>query len=238
MSEFGQVQELRSRFLRAAYDLGMNRPGRRVALADIAEEMQQYMDTSTPGFVDELIEITRYLNERGWIKKQSVSYEIISITAAGIDEVERQSIPEPSTPPSRASTTAPRSASLKEKRRRFLEAVYDLSGGTPYQFVYWQNVAPRLGWDAENPEHEEQGIAIAQYLADSELITIEVNEGTIYRITAAGIDAVERRRRRARPPPRPAPPASPKRLQGRKMLLCTFESASDASETITRTPRP
>jgi hypothetical protein len=73
-----------------------------------------------------------------------------------------------------------------------LEAVYDLSGGTPYQFVYWQNVAPRLGWDAENPDHEEQGIAIVQYLAASGLITIEVDEGTIYRITHAGIDEVEK----------------------------------------------
>jgi hypothetical protein len=191
LSEFGQLQELRRRFLRVAYDLGMNRPGRLVALADIAEVMQQYIDTSTSHFVDELIEIARYLNERGWIKKQTVSYEIISITAAGIDEVERESISEPSAPPSRAPTTATPPCERKETRRQFLEAVYDLSGGTPYQYVYWQNVAPRLGWDAENPAHEEQGIAIAQYLADSRLITIEVDEGTIYRITAAGIDTVE-----------------------------------------------
>jgi hypothetical protein len=48
------------------------------------------------------------------------------------------------------------------------------------------------GWDAENPDHEEQGVAIAQYLTDSRLTTIEMNEGTIYRITATGIDEVEK----------------------------------------------
>lgn len=191
MSNFERKQELRKRFLRAAYDLGMNRPGRLVGLADIAEEMQQYIDTSTSHFEDELIEIARYLNERGWIKKQTVSYEIISITTAGIDEVERESLSESSTPPSDARTTMERPGGRKEKRRQFLEAIYDLSGGTPYQYVYWSNVAPRLGWEAENPDHLEQAVAVAQYLADSRLITIEADEGTIYRITAAGIDAVE-----------------------------------------------
>ena len=192
MSEFERIQELRKRFLRAAYDLGMNRPGRLVGLADIAGEMQQYMDTSTSHFEDELIEIARYLNERGWIKKQTVSYEIISITTAGIDEVERESLSESSTPSSDARTTMERPGGRKEKRRQFLEAIYDLSGGTPYQYVYWPNVAPRLGWEAENLDHLEQAVAIAQYLADSRLITIEADEGTIYRITAAGIDEVEK----------------------------------------------
>jgi nucleoside 2-deoxyribosyltransferase len=57
--------------------------------------------------------------------------------------------------------------------------------------VYWRNVAPRLGWDAENPDHEEQAVAVAMYLADSGLITVAASEGTMYRITTAGIDAVE-----------------------------------------------
>ncbi len=218
MSEFAQVQELRRQFLQAAYGLGMNRPGRRVALADIAEEMQQYMDTSTSHFVDELIEIARYLDERGWIKKQTSAYEIISITAAGIDEVERQSILEPSTTPSRAPTTGTTSGERKEKRRQFLEALYDLAGGTPYQFVYWQNVAPRLGWDAENPDHEEQGISIAQYLADSRLITIEVDEGTIYRITAAGIDKVEKEEAQGTP-------ATPSSTEGESEEVARAEDA-------------
>jgi nucleoside 2-deoxyribosyltransferase len=85
-----------------------------------------------------------------------------------------------------------RSGGSREMRRQFLEAIYDLAGGTPYQYVYWQNVAPRLGWDAENPDHLEQAIGIAQYLADSKLIKIMVDEGTIYTITTAGIDEVEK----------------------------------------------
>lgn len=37
----------------------------------------------------------------------------------------------------------------------------------------------------------EQAVAIALYLADKGLITIEADEGTMYRITAVGIDDVE-----------------------------------------------
>jgi len=72
-----------------------------------------------------------------------------------------------------------------------LEAVYDLAGTSTIQFVYWQNLAPRLGWDAEGEDDLEEALGIADYLANSCLITIEVSEGTVYRITNAGIDAVE-----------------------------------------------
>jgi hypothetical protein len=68
--------------------------------------------------------------------------------------------------------------------------------------VYWPNVAPRLGWDAENRDHEEEALRYADYLARLGLISIEVDEGTIYRITAAGIDKVEEA------PVAPAPPPS------------------------------
>lgn len=47
------------------------------------------------------------------------------------------------------------------------------------------------GWDPENNGHLEQGIALAEYAARSGLITIEVDEGTIYRITEKGVDEVE-----------------------------------------------
>lgn len=190
MSEFERTRELRREFLRTAYYLGMSRPGRLVTLADIADLLQD-VGTSPMPVRRELIEIARYLSERGWIKKHT-TYDIISITAAGIDEVEGESIPEVNSYPSRAPTTVTPSGARRGRRRQFLEAVYDLSGGTPYQYVYWQNVAPRLGWDAENSDHEDKGIAIAQYLDDSRLITIEVDERTIYRITAAGIDEVEK----------------------------------------------
>jgi hypothetical protein len=69
--------------------------------------------------------------------------------------------------------------------------VYDLAGGSTNQFVYWRNVAPRLGYDADSAADLEEALGLADYLANSGLIRIEVDEGTIYRITANGIDEVE-----------------------------------------------
>ncbi len=69
-----------------------------------------------------------------------------------------------------------------------MEALYDLSGGSVGQWVYWQNVAPRLDWEVDDLN---EALDIADYLANSGLITIEASEGTIYKITAAGIDEVE-----------------------------------------------
>jgi hypothetical protein len=43
-----------------------------------------------------------------------------------------------------------RSGDRRQQRHRFLEAVYDLAGGSTNQFVYWRNVAPRLGYDADS----------------------------------------------------------------------------------------
>jgi len=94
VSEFEQTRELRRVFLRAAYDLGKNRLGRTVGLDEIAGVMQQYMDTSTPEFVDSLTDTARFLDEKGWINKQTTKYEVINITAAGIDEVEGNKPPD------------------------------------------------------------------------------------------------------------------------------------------------
>ena len=57
--------------------------------------------------------------------------------------------------------------------------------------MYWKDVAPRLGWDYENQEHLEEALAMADYLAGSGLVTIVINEGEVYKITAKGIDEVE-----------------------------------------------
>jgi hypothetical protein len=84
-----------------------------------------------------------------------------------------------------------RSGDRRQQRHRFLEAVYDLAGGSTNQFVYWRNVAPRLGYDADSDADLEEALGLADYLAESGLMTIEVDEGTLYRITANGIDEVE-----------------------------------------------
>jgi hypothetical protein len=82
MSEFEQARARRRRFLRAAYELGKSRPARMVSLADIAGEMG--MD---PGD-DELTDTAMYYDEQGYMRKHADGYGILSITAAGVDEVE------------------------------------------------------------------------------------------------------------------------------------------------------
>jgi hypothetical protein len=60
-------------------------------------------------------------------------------------------------------------------------------------------VAPKLGLDPTNPEHEEQGIALAEYAEGAGHITIEIDEGTVYKITADGVDEVEGNKPQATP---------------------------------------
>ena len=81
--------------------------------------------------------------------------------------------------------------SRQEMRERLLRAINDLSNGNTAEFVYWQHVAPRLGFGSETARPPDEVMAQADYLADSGLITIEVDEGTVYRITAKGIDEAE-----------------------------------------------
>jgi hypothetical protein len=142
--------------------------------------------------MDRLTDIASYLHELGFIRKQTSDYQIMSITSTEIDEVERQaaSVSLPPTVQSMPSTET--QYRRRERRRRFLAAIYDLAGGSPNQFVYWPSVAPSLGWDAENKDHLGEALGYADHLATSGLISIEVEEGTIYRITPAGIDEVER----------------------------------------------
>lgn len=87
----------------------------------------------------------------------------------------------------------------RELRKRFLQTIYNLAAGDPNQFVDWPNVAPRLGWDAENRDHLGEALGYADYLAGSGLISSEVEDGTIYRITAEGVDEVEGNRREPQP---------------------------------------
>jgi hypothetical protein len=126
----------------------------------------------------------------------------------------------------------------RELRKRFLQAIYDLAAGSPNQFVYWPNVASRLGWDDENRDHLEEALGYADYLAGLGLISIEVDEGTIYRITAAGIDEVEQEGA-------PSAPVLPPSIQEEmddvarvEDAPCSFGKASNGSGRIIQTQRP
>lgn len=79
----------------------------------------------------------------------------------------------------------------KQEPQQMLKVIYDLSGGNPAEFVYWDDIAPEMGWDSENEEHHRQSLTIAEKLSRGSYINIEADEGDIYRITARGLDQVE-----------------------------------------------
>ena len=187
MSDFGEVKERRKRFLQVAYEAAEGNPSELIEGREVARRLGLDLFDAGPQ-AEEFYKLAGYHTKMGNVEPLESSYGILRITAKGVDEVERAMLMAPALS---SSDSAGVRGGRKEKRRRFLGAIYDLSGGSTNQFVYWRNVAPRLGLDADNPEHEEEALGIADYLASSGLITIEVDEGTVYRITVAGIDEVE-----------------------------------------------
>jgi hypothetical protein len=186
VGEAGEIRELAPEFLRIAHEIGMNEPSDIVRLDQVAERLgPNDLGRAGSDYVDRLTKVAQYLGNKGLLQRQSSDWYMFSVTKEGIDEVERGM----STPV--RQPTPVRSRDRRQQRRRFLEALYDLAGGSPNQFVYWRNVAPRLGYDADTAADLEEGLGLADYLADSGLIRIEVDEGTIYRITSSGIDKVE-----------------------------------------------
>ncbi len=138
------------------------------------------LDPNEPGYTERFISLTRYHLDRGFLapghKGGGTGRRALRITREGLEEAERLADP---------------IVERKEQRRCFLRAVYLLADGNPAELVSWSDVAPEMGWDPDKGKHLDQGLAMADYLAHSGLIIIEVDEGTIYRITAKGVDEVE-----------------------------------------------
>jgi hypothetical protein len=173
VSEADETREKRRHFLRAVYDLANGTPSNPVRGSDVAQRLG--MDIRDDW--DEFHDLAQYHRQAGNIEVLETMYGTLRITMAGIREVEKN-VPQ---------------ISRQEKRHRLLRSIYDLSGGRPTEFVDWRDVAPRLGLEAENQADTDEGKAMADYLESSGLISIVVNEGTVYRITAKGIDEVENR---------------------------------------------
>ena len=87
---------------------------------------------------------------------------------------------------------------IRDKRRRFLKAVYDLAHGCPTVHVSKADVALRLGMDVGNREGFDEFMAIVQYFDDLGCIrTFQSGGAQGYReygdlrITGQGVDKVE-----------------------------------------------
>ena len=88
-------------------------------------------------------------------------------------------------------------AEIREKRRKFLNAVYDLAHGCPTTHVSKADVALRLGMDVGDRERFGEFMSIVQYFDDLGCIRTCQSGAEGYReygdlrITDQGIDKVE-----------------------------------------------
>ena len=86
---------------------------------------------------------------------------------------------------------------IREKRHRFLKAIYDLARGRPTTHVSKADVALRLGMDVGDREGFDEFMAIVQYYDDLGCIRTFQSGAEGYkeygdlRITGQGIDKVE-----------------------------------------------
>ena len=175
------MDHLERQYLLTAYQLARADPMHVFDEGEVANHVD--LDPSEPGFADRFISLTRYHLDKGFVasisKGGGMGNRSLRLTPEGLEMGERLANP---------------IEQRKEQRRRFLRAIYVLADGNPAEFVYWPALAPEMGWDPENAEHKEQGIALAEYAERARLITIEVDEGTVYRITEKGVDEVEENR--------------------------------------------
>jgi hypothetical protein len=89
-------------------------------------------------------------------------------------------------------------AELREKRRKFLKAVYDLAHGRPTAHVSKADVALTLSMDVGNREGFDEFMSMVQYFDDLGCTRTLQSGAEGYReygdlrITAQGIDKVEK----------------------------------------------
>ncbi len=88
-------------------------------------------------------------------------------------------------------------AEIREKRRKFLKAVYDLAHGRPTAHVSKADVALRLGMDVGSREGFDEFMSMVKYFDDLGCIRTFQSGAEGYReygelgITGQGIDKVE-----------------------------------------------
>ena len=185
-------QRLRSLFLQAAYKISQDDDRGWVTIDRLQSELG--MEPENPALLnDEVVKVAQYFDEKGLIKKQIVGYGMFTLTAYGIDR-SKQEIQE----------------AQKRDPQDFLNALYKLSDGNPAELVQWEDIASEMGWVADNQRHHERSLAIAERLRQSGYVTIEVDEGDLYRITSRGLDQVEGKAQYiAAAPIRPVPEPPP-----------------------------
>lgn len=174
------MDDLERQYLIAAYNSVIQDPFRTFHNHNIANELD--LDTSmsdcvnqAAGIAEDLISVDLIEDARPSPRGVSRTDGELRLTGAGIEEAKRLTDPV---------------EQRKELRRGLLRDIYDLANGSPAEYVYWRDLAPKYGFaDMEEPPSPIMG-ALDQ-LEASGFITFVVDEGVVYRITAKGVDEVE-----------------------------------------------
>jgi hypothetical protein len=81
-----QRKALRKRFLRVAYELAEEQPSGMAMMTEVAPRLG--MDPNDFNEYGKLTDLAKYFVERGYARRQFAGFEVISLTAKGIDAVE------------------------------------------------------------------------------------------------------------------------------------------------------
>lgn len=173
------MNALQRQYLIAAYNSAMQDPFRTFQNHDIANELDLDINVSdrvnqAAGIAEDLISMGLIEDARPSPRGVSRTDGPLRLTKAGIEEAQRLTDP---------------IEQRKELRRGLLRAIYDLANGSPTEVVYWRDLAPKFGF-ADTEEPPSPIMAALDQLGGLSFITIEVDEGTVYRITTAGINEV------------------------------------------------
>lgn len=181
------MDHLQRQYLRAAYGLAKANAMRMFSEDEVTNHVD--LDPTEPNYTERFSAITADLIEMGFIESVSKGLgpgrRTLKLTSAGMEEAERLADP---------------IVQRKELRALLLRTIYVLADGETSRFVSWEEVAPALGLDPTDAEQARKTDVLAEHLDRSGFVTIEVEEGGLYRITAAGIDEVEGNEPRAAAP--------------------------------------
>lgn len=191
--------ELRWQFLRAAYDLNETRSHSIIGIDEIVSFLD--LDPQDPDFSQRVDHIARYCVGKGWLKKQTADYGILSITTEGIDEVERNNEPQQVR------------GNSEDLQQAFLDAAYNscMSSDTGMErvdLIAGQLDHQALGLDPSTRDYSERIHATVTFLKNRGFIEFKSKgpPSSSISITRQGMAEVEERRARTAhtaPPPTP-----------------------------------
>jgi hypothetical protein len=169
LSNIERVSDIRYRFLRTVYDLAEGIPSHPIQGEDVAKRLGLDL------LGQEFHGLAYFHQKAKNIEALETNWGRFIITVKGISEVENRAMPE----------------SRQERRSRFLRALYDLGEGHRGAIVAKEEIAARLGMDADDPNDDAELTNMARYFEERGYARRLYAGYAALSITSKGIDEVE-----------------------------------------------